>query len=66
MLSPARLAQTFVVDVANGPGTNFTSIATAISAVPDGATLLVRPGVYAEAIRIDGKGLKILGGPGSC
>ncbi len=30
-------AQTFVVDVNNGPGTHFTSVQAAITAVPDGA-----------------------------
>src|SRR5262245_22482850 len=55
--------QTFVVDAGNGPGANFTSIAAAIAAVPDGATLLVRAGTYAP-FTVDAKGLTILGDPG--
>src|SRR5262249_13509994 len=57
------VAQTFVVDASNGPGTNFTDVAAAVAAVPDGATLLVRPGSYAS-FTLNGKGLTILGGPG--
>ncbi|MCR9247461.1 MAG: hypothetical protein NXI31_20715 [bacterium] len=56
-------AQTYVVDVTNGPGTNFTSIATAVAAVPDGATLLVRPGTY-DAFEIVAKSLTVIGGNG--
>jgi len=56
-------AQTFVVDVANGPGTNYVSIAAAVAAVPDGAVLLVRPGNYGGFV-ISGKGLAVLGGTG--
>ena len=36
-------AQTFIVDAASGPGTNFTDLPPAIAAVPDGAIPLVRP-----------------------
>ena len=63
LLSGSLLAQTFVVDAANGPGTNFTSIASAVAAVPDGATLVVRAGMYAD-FSVDGKGLTILCDPG--
>lgn len=56
-------AQTYVVDALNGPGANFTQIAAAIPAVPDGAVLLVRPGHYAS-FAITGKSLTILGGVG--
>ena len=56
-------AQTFVVDVANGPGTNYVSIAAAVAAVPDGSVLLVRPGNY-DGFAISGKGLAVLGGTG--
>lgn len=62
---PALLAQTFVVDAANGPGTNFTTIAAAIAAVPDGAVLDVRAGAYSEDLAINGKSLAILGRPGA-
>ena len=51
----AAPAQTFVVDAANGPGTNFTDLLTASTTVPDGATLLVRPGHYASLVA-DAKG----------
>src|SRR5437762_9224013 len=44
--SSTAIAQTFIVDAANGPGTNFTEIATAVAAVPDGAVLMVRAGSY--------------------
>ena len=37
-------AQTFIVDASNGPNANFTSIVAAVSAVPDGATLVVLAG----------------------
>src|SRR5712671_2671002 len=56
-------AQTFIVDVNNGPGTNFTQIAAAVPAVPDGSTLLVRAGSY-MSFAINGKGLTILCDPG--
>lgn len=56
-------AQVFVVDAAAGPGSQYTSLSTAILAVPDGSTLLVRAGTYQKAI-VDGKGLTILCDPG--
>lgn len=60
LLLPVLSAQTFVVDAANGPGTNFTSLPAAVAAVPDGATLLVRPGAYA-GFALQGRGLTVLG-----
>lgn len=57
-------AQTFVVDVANGPGTNFTSLPAAVAAVPSGSTLLVRPGSYFR-LEIQGKGLTVLADAGA-
>jgi len=63
LMASAAPAQTFIVDAANGPGTNFTSIAAAVAAVPDGATLIVRPGTY-SSFAIVGKGLTILGDTG--
>ena len=54
-------AQTYVVDVNNGPGTNFTTLQTAITTVPAGSTLLVRAGNYFESLDIDGKSLSRLG-----
>ena len=54
-------AQTFVVDLNNGPGTDFTSLQAAVDGVPDGANLEVRAGIYFENILIDGKSLTLLG-----
>lgn len=62
-LAAGLSAQTFVVDAANGPGTDYTSISAAVAAVPDGSTVLVRPGVYGR-FRVTGKGLRLLGGIG--
>jgi hypothetical protein len=52
-------AQTFIVDAANGPGTNFTDLPPAVAAVPDGAVLDVRAGTY-SAFAIVGKGLSVV------
>ncbi|MFY9345688.1 MAG: hypothetical protein WAT39_24565 [Planctomycetota bacterium] len=60
LLAALASAQTFVVDAAGGPGSQFTSIAAAVAAVPNGAVLLVLPGTYAP-FTIAGKGLTILG-----
>ncbi|MCA8976080.1 MAG: hypothetical protein KDC98_15265 [Planctomycetes bacterium] len=47
LLLPATLlAQTFVVDINNGPGTSFTTIDAAVAAVPGGSTLIVKAGNY--------------------
>ena len=62
-LAAAAVAQTFIVDVNSGPGTNFTSIAAAVAAVPDGAVLEVRPGTYA-AFTIQNKSLTVFGQAG--
>ncbi len=64
-IASALSAQTFVVDINNGPGANYTSLSTATAAVPDGATLLVRAGTYVDHILIDGKGLTILAEQGT-
>ncbi len=42
----AASAQTFVVDDTSGPGVDFDSIVSALQAVPSGAILDVREGVY--------------------
>lgn len=60
LLAATLPAQQFVVDIANGPGTNFTSLTAAITAVPNGATLLVRPGSYSGTHTISAKGLTIV------
>ncbi|MCB9879298.1 MAG: hypothetical protein H6835_17010 [Planctomycetes bacterium] len=57
-------AQSFVVDLANGPGTDFTSLAAALQFVPDGATIQVRAGDYQEFVQLDGKGVTIVADPG--
>lgn len=56
-------AQTYVIDAAGGAGSHFTNLGSAIAAVPDGATLLVRAGTYAPFV-LDGRSLSILGDPG--
>jgi hypothetical protein len=63
-LAVAAATQTFIVDAASGPGTNFTNIAPAVAAVPDGAVLRVRAGTYSE-FAINGKSLAVLGEPGA-
>lgn len=63
-LCAALSGQTYIVDANNGPGTSFTSIAAAVAAVPDGATLLVRPGSY-QAFLVHQKGLSIRADPGA-
>ncbi len=45
-LSPFAGATTWIVDVNNGPGADFTQISTAIASVSANDTLLVRPGQY--------------------
>ncbi|MCA8948287.1 MAG: hypothetical protein KDE27_02220 [Planctomycetes bacterium] len=62
-LTAVLRSQTYVVDVQNGPGTNFTSIAAAVAAVPSGAVLDVRPGDYGR-FTITGKSLTVLCQPG--
>jgi hypothetical protein len=57
-------AQTFVVDANGGPGSHFTSLPAAVAAVPDGAVLIVRSGVYQSFVLV-GRGLTILGEPGA-
>jgi hypothetical protein len=48
--SPFAAATTWIVDVNNGPGTDFTQISSAIVAVSAGDTLLVRTGSYATFV----------------
>lgn len=64
LLCSAAAAQTFVVDANNGPGASFTSIATAVAAVPDGAVLEVRAGAY-DSFAIQNKSLTVLCDPGT-
>lgn len=57
IVTASTSAQTYVVD-ASGTG-QFTSIAAAVAAVPDGSTLQVRAGYYVPFV-VTGKSLKIL------
>ena len=55
-----------VVDAANGPGTDFTSLPAAVLAAVSGDVFLVRPGSYAP-FWVSGKDLHIFGaGPDVC
>ena len=63
LLAGLAAAQTFVVDASGGLGSQFPSLAAAVAAVPDGAVLDVRPGVYGS-FTIDGKSLTVLAQPG--
>lgn len=60
-------AQTFVVDVNNGPNTDYVTLEAALAGAPDGATLIVRAGVYTNVAGtfVNGKGVTILGEPGT-
>lgn len=53
-------AQVFIVDATGGTGAHFTDLPTAVAAVPDGAKLRVRAGLYA-GFTLTGKGLSIVG-----
>src|SRR5688572_15277466 len=52
-------ARTWIVDVNNGPGTNFTVLQTAFDTVAEGDTLVVRRGTYAPCTT--SKALTVLG-----
>lgn len=64
LLAATAVAQTFVVDEANGPGAHFTDLPTAAYSVPDGAVLLVRPGLYESPI-LNARSLTLFGEPGA-
>jgi hypothetical protein len=53
-------ATTYVVDAANGPGTNFTTIGAAVAAASPGDVILVRAGVYVENVVLN-TGITIIG-----
>ena len=59
---PCFAQSVIVVDASNGPGTNFTSLPTAVAAAGEGDVLIVRPGNYAPTT-IDGKSLTLVGRP---
>lgn len=60
----ALAADVFVVDVSGGPGTDFTSIAAALSNAQNGDILLVRSGVY-EGFASDGKAVTLVADQGA-
>ncbi len=63
--SAASAQNVHVVDVAGGPGSDFTSIFNAVSAAQSGDVLLVREGDYFEPVKILGKSLVIAVEPGA-
>lgn len=63
LLAAPLPSQVVIVDVNNGPGTNFTQISAAVAAVSEGAVLIVRAGTY-TAVNLPDKSLTILGEPG--
>ena len=50
----------WIVDAANGPGTNFTDLPPAVAAASNGDTIIVRPGTY-SAFNVSGKALTMRG-----
>lgn len=56
--------QTWVVDLQNRPGTDFTTIGAAVLAAAERDTIYVRQGSYRERIVLD-KGLSLLGSSSS-
>ena len=56
---PIGAQSVHVVDLASGPGTDFTTLTAAIETASAGDILLVRPGIYDEPIALDGKALSI-------
>lgn len=62
-LAPALASQTvLVVDLANGPGTDFENLSDAIAAASSGDILLIRDGFYNGVfVSIDGKALTLVG-----
>ena len=54
-----------VVDQANGPGTDFTDLTSAVAAASDGDVLLVRSGDYADVLSLSGKGLVVTADAGA-
>lgn len=60
LLANAAAAQSVhVVDLANGPGTDFTSLVTAVNAAVSGDVLLVRAGEYPESLVLGSKSLTV-------
>jgi hypothetical protein len=59
-LATAAHATTWIVDAANGPGTNFTTISAAIAAAQPGDKILVRQATYGENVVVN-KAVTIVG-----
>src|SRR5690349_10050849 len=59
LVSPAFSNNTWIVDINNGPNTNFTNIPPAIAASVDGDVIIVRAGTY-SSFTLD-RGVSILG-----
>lgn len=59
LTAPALAGQLWVVDAAGGAGHDFTQLSAAVAAAGEGDTLLVRAGVYGDAVVFD-KGLRIV------
>jgi hypothetical protein len=59
-LATAAQATTWIVDAANGPGTNFTTISAAIAAAQPGDRILVRQAFYGENVVVN-KAVTIVG-----
>jgi hypothetical protein len=59
--------QVHVVDAAGGTGSDFTSLAAAVSAASDGDVVLVRAGDYLDfdGVFLTGKGLTVVAEPGA-
>ncbi len=56
----ATAQNVWIVDAANGPGTHFQDLPTAVAAASNGDVLRIRPGTYA-AFTLARKGLRIFG-----
>ena len=63
LVAPAQAAAqtTWIVDAANGPGANFTTIPAAVRAASAGDTILVRPASAGYAGATISKGIYLLG-----
>jgi hypothetical protein len=63
LVVPLAAQKTWVVDAANGAGTDFRDLPPALLAASDGDTILVRSGAYTPGST--SKGLSVLGEPGA-
>src|SRR5687768_586086 len=60
---PVAAQRTWIVDAANGPGTDFTDVPLAVQAASHGDTLIVRSGNYTTATT--NKGISLIGEAGA-